>query len=244
MTEQQDRVRATARLAVVDDDPELCALLVNHLSSFGFEVIACSDSLVFWQAWRQQAFQLVILDVNMPGEDGFTIARQLRRRSDVPVLMLTERRDEIDRVVGLELGADDYLGKPFGPRELVARVRALLRRAGGRSLLGLDADLQPIVFGRWTLDQLRRHLVGTEGGVVPLTGAEFKLLRLFLHSAGRVLTRDQIVERLYGHAIEPSDRSVDILVSRLRDKLLDDARAPQLLCTVRGEGYVMTVGMA
>jgi two-component system, OmpR family, response regulator len=243
MAEHQNCVEANVRLIVVDDDPQLCDLLTRHLSSFGYCVAACGDSTAFWQVWQQQASQLVILDVNLPGDDGFTIARQLRRNFDVPLLMLTERNDEIDRVVGLELGADDYLGKPFGPRELVARVRALLRRAGGRPMSWLDADLQPIVFGNWTLDQLRRHLVDNHGCVVPLTGAEFKLLRLLLHSAGRVLTRDQIMERLRGHDLEPSDRSVDILVSRLRDKLLDDARAPRLLCTVRGEGYVMTVGM-
>jgi two-component system, OmpR family, response regulator len=244
MTEHPNRAEATLYLTVVDDDAQLCELLTKHLSSFGYTVNACGDSATFWQAWKQQASQLVILDVNLPGDDGFTIARQLRRNSDVPLLMLSERSDEIDRVVGLELGADDYLGKPFGPRELVARVRALLRRTGGRPMAALDADLQPIVFGSWTLDQLRRHLVGTGGCVVSLSGAEFKLLRVFLHSAGRVLSRDQIMERLCGHNLEPSDRSVDILVSRLREKLLDDARSPRLLRTVRGEGYVMTIGMA
>jgi two-component system, OmpR family, response regulator len=239
MTEQHEHASATARLVVVDDDAQLCGLLIEQLSSFGYDVRAVGDGAAFWRAWQQQAPQLVILDVNLPGEDGFTIARQLRQRSNVPLLMLTERGDEIDRVVGLELGADDYLAKPFGPREFVARVRALLRRAGGVPAAP-DADLQPIVFGRWTLEPWARHLVGADGSVVPLSGAEFKLLRLFLQSAGHVLTRDQIMERLHGHEAGPFDRSVDILVSRLREKLLDDARAPKLLCTVRGEGYVMT----
>jgi two-component system, OmpR family, response regulator len=229
-----------ARIVVVDDDAQLCSLLTLHLSSFGYDVSAVGDGAAFWQAWQQQAAQLVILDVKLPGEDGFTIARELRRRSNVPLLMLTERGDEIDRVVGLELGADDYVAKPFGPRELVARVRALLRRAGGTPAAPADANLQPIAFGRWTLDPVARHLVGADGGVVPLSGAEFKLLRLFLQSPGRILTRDQIMERLHGHEAGPFDRSVDILVSHLREKLLDDARAPKLLCTVRGEGYVMT----
>jgi two-component system, OmpR family, response regulator len=207
-------------------------------------VSAVGDGVAFWQAWQQQAPQLVILDVKLPGDDGFTIARELRQRSPVPLLMLTERGDEIDRVVGLELGADDYIAKPFSPRELVARVRALLRRAGGMAAGPPDADLRPIAFGAWTLEPVARHLVGADGGVVPLSGAEFKLLRLFLQSPGRILTRDHIMERLHGHEAGPSDRSVDILVGRLREKLLDDARAPKLLCTVRGEGYVMTARAA
>jgi two-component system, OmpR family, response regulator len=240
MADKAEGIEAKARLIVVDDDEQLCGLLTEHLSSFGYDVSAVGDGVAFWQAWQQQAPQLVILDVKLPGEDGFTIARELRHRSNVPLLMLTERGDEIDRVVGLELGADDYVAKPFGPRELVARVRALLRRAGGSSAGPSDADLQPIVFGRWTLEPVARHLVCADGGVVPLSGAEFKLLRLFLQSPGRILTRDQIMERLHGHEAGPFDRSVDILVSRLREKLLDDARAPKLLCTVRGEGYVMT----
>jgi two-component system, OmpR family, response regulator len=240
MAEQHAGFEANARIVVVDDDAQLCGLLALHLSSFGYEVSAVGDGAAFWQAWQQQAPQLVILDVKLPGEDGFTIARELRHRSNVPLLMLTERGDEIDRVVGLELGADDYVAKPFGPRELVARVRALLRRAGGTPAGPANADLQPIVFGRWTLEPVARHLVGADGGVVPLSGAEFKLLSLFLQSPGRVLTRDQIMERLHGHEAGPFDRSVDILVCRLREKLLDDARAPKLLCTVRGEGYVMT----
>jgi two-component system, OmpR family, response regulator len=240
--DRQECIETNARLLVVDDDAPLRDLLIGHLSSFGYVVSAVGDGVAFWQAWQQQpAPQLVILDVKLPGEDGFTIARELRQRSNVPLLMLTERGDEIDRVVGLEIGADDYIAKPFGPRELVARVRALLRRAGtAPDGPAQDADLRPVVFGHWTLEPVARHLVGADGVVVPLSGAEFKLLRVFLQSPGRILTRDAIMERLYGHEAGPFDRSVDILVSRLRDKLLDDARAPKLLCTVRGEGYVMT----
>jgi two-component system, OmpR family, response regulator len=240
MIEEREEFGKGPGIIVVDDDKDLCSLLVEHLSSFGYGVVAVGDSPTFWNAWQKHAPQLVILDVKLPGEDGFSIARSLRHRSNVPLLMLTERDDEIDRVVGLELGADGYMGKPFSPRELVARIRAVLRRAGSGPTVAPNGDLQSVVFGPWTLEPLARHLIGADGGVVPLGGAEFKLLCLLLQSPGRILTRERIMAHVHGHEAGPYDRSVDILVSRLREKLLDDARNPKLLCTVRGEGYVMT----
>ena len=177
----------------------------------------------------------------LPGDDGLTLCRNLRAKSDTPVIMLTARGEETDRIVGLEMGADDYLAKPFSARELLARVKAILRRA--RSL---PENLQPdsatrIRFADWVLDTVHRQLISEANVVTPLSGAEYRLLRIFLSHPNRVLNRDQLVDLTQGKEAEPLDRSIDVQVSRLRNRLGDDPREPRLIKTVRGEGYVLAV---
>ncbi|MCZ8175989.1 MAG: response regulator transcription factor [Burkholderiaceae bacterium] len=230
------------RIALIDDDRELRELVGAGLAQHGFEVDPFADADAFWSGWSLGRWDLVVLDVMLPGQDGFTIARLLRERGEqAPILMLTARTDETDRVVGLEVGADDYLTKPFGPRELVARVRALIRRSQMSERRG---PLSRIDFGRWTLDTVTRQLEDSDGTVVSLSGIEFKLLALLLEQPGHVRSRDEISLRLYCRDAAPLDRSVDLLMSKLRAKLSDDAREPRLIKTVRGEGYVLATRAA
>jgi two-component system OmpR family response regulator len=225
-------------LALVDDDAELRSLVAAHLKGHGFEVRCFDTAEALLAAGEQSHYDLYILDLMLPGMDGLWLARLLRERGNrSPILMLTARTDETDLVVGLEVGADDYVGKPVRPRELVARVRALLRRAAdpGRSR-GVSPRAQ---FGTWTLDRVQRQLRSSNGTVHSLSGIEFKLLELLLGHPGRVWSRDQIMDHLHGREASPTDRSIDLLVSKLRIKLGDNARDPRLIKTVRGEGYVL-----
>ena len=198
-----------------------------------------------WQALEAGRIDLIVLDLMLPGEDGLTLCRNLRAKSsDIPVIMLTARGEETDRIVGLEMGADDYLAKPFSARELLARIKAILRRART-----LPENLRPdnarnIRFGDWLLDTVQRQLVSAAGVVIPLSGAEYRLLRIFLSHPNRVLNRDQPVDLTQGKEAEPLDRSIDVQVSRLRQRLGDDSREPRLIKTVRGEGYVLAVAVA
>jgi two-component system phosphate regulon response regulator OmpR len=223
-----------ARVLVVDDDPALCELLSDYLGQSGYRVATAGDGVAMRRALGAGLPDAVILDLMLPGEDGLTLARELRSQSDIPILMLSARGEEIDRVVGLEVGADDYLAKPFSPRELLARLRALLRRAhpaAGRQPAGA------IEFGPYRLDTVARRLLqgGTE---VRLTGAEFDLLRILAERPNRVLTRDMLVDLLKGYDRDPFDRSIDIRVTRLRRKIEADPAAPAYIRTVRGEGYL------
>jgi two-component system, OmpR family, response regulator len=177
----------------------------------------------------------------LPGDDGLTLCRNLRARSDIPIIMLTARGEETDRIVGLEMGADDYLAKPFSARELLARIKVILRR-----VRSLPRNLQPeeqraIRFGGWTLDTVHRHLVSPTGIVTPIGGAEYRLLRIFVDHPNRVLTRDQLVELTQGREADALDRSIDVQVSRLRRRLGDGTGDAAMIRTVRGEGYVLSV---
>jgi two-component system OmpR family response regulator len=230
---------APDHILVVDDDAEIRALLTKYLQKNGLHATAVADGRAMWQALEAGRVDLVVLDLMLPGDDGLTLCRNLRAKSDIPVIMLTARGEETDRIVGLEMGADDYLAKPFSARELLARIKAILRRA--RSL---PANLQPdnarqLRFADWVLDTAHRHLLSREGVVTPLSGAEFRLLRIFLGHPNRVLNRDQLVDLTQGREAEPLDRSIDVQVSRLRHRLGDDPREPRLIKTVRGEGYVL-----
>jgi two-component system OmpR family response regulator len=229
-------------ILIVDDDAEIRSLLSQYLIKNGLRVTAVADGRAMWQALEAGRIDLIVLDLMLPGEDGLTLCRDLRARSsDIPVIMLTARGEETDRIVGLEMGADDYLAKPFSARELLARIKAILRRA--RSL---PENLQPddarnIRFGDWLLDTVQRQLVSAAGVVTPLSGAEYRLLRIFLSHPNRVLNRDQLVDLTQGKEADPLDRSIDVQVSRLRQRLGDDSREPRLIKTVRGEGYVLAV---
>jgi two-component system OmpR family response regulator len=227
-------------LLVVDDDRDIRELLTDYLTRNGFRATAVADGRAMRAALAAHAFDLVVLDVMLPGEDGLTLCRELRARSNLPILMLTARGDDLDRIVGLEMGADDYLPKPFNPRELLARIKAVLRRA--RALPdNLHAPQHSFArFDGWTLNFDTRTLHDPAGEAVELSGAEFRLLKIFVERPHRVLNRDQLMDLLHGRDTEPFDRSIDVQVSRLRQRLGDDAREARLIKTVRGEGYVFT----
>jgi DNA-binding response OmpR family regulator len=216
------------RLLVIDDDLKLCGLLSDYLSSAGFDVVTASRGEDGLRHLRADGIDLVVLDVMLPDMDGFDTCRAIRRVSDVPIIMLTARGSVMDRVVGLELGADDYMAKPFEPRELVARVQAILRRGEPRE--------ESLTFGPLRIDPSRRATF-IHGDPVPLTTAEFDLLELLVRCRGRVLARTAILDAVKGESWDAFDRSVDVLVSRLRQKLGDDPRNPRFIRTVRGSGY-------
>ncbi len=235
--------KSADHILVVDDDSEIRGLLRAYLEKNGYKVSAVADGKAMWTALARGKVDLIVLDLMLPGDDGLTLCRRLRAESDTPVIMLTARGEETDRIVGLEMGADDYLAKPFGPRELLARIKSVLRRT--RSLprnLRAD-DARALAFAGWRLDTVARHLLSPKGVVVPLSGAEYQLLRIFLSHPNHVLTRDQLMLLAKGHEADPLDRSIDIQVSRLRHRLGDDPANPQLIKTVRGEGYVLAVAV-
>ncbi len=228
-------------LLVVDDDAELRNLLREYLGQAGFRVTAVADGRQMQRALDTARFDLVILDVMLPGEDGLSLCRKLRAGSGIPILMLTARGDEVDRIVGLEMGADDYLSKPFNPRELLARVKSILRRAGSLPENLASEDVRHFHFVEWTLDTHTRQLHSPSGVVVDLSGAEYKLLRMLLEHPNRVLSRDQMLEFTQGREANAFDRAIDVQIGRLRRKLGDDPREPRLIKTVRNEGYVLSV---
>ena len=223
---------------IVDDDAEIRTLLSEYLQRNGYRVSAVADGRRMWAALEVKHPDLIVLDLMLPGEDGLTLCRNLRARSSVPVIMLTARGEETDRIVGLEMGADDYLAKPFNPRELLARIKSILRRSRA-----LPENLEPqavktLRFAGWTLDSEKRHLISPDKVVVPLSGVEFKLLGVFLSHPNSVLTRDQLMDLMMSRDAAPFDRAIDVQVSRLRHRLGEDAKEPALIKTVRGEGYV------
>jgi len=231
-------------ILIVDDDAEIRTLLGAYLSRNGLKATAVGDGKAMWRALDASRVDLVVLDLMLPGDDGLTLCRNLRAKSELPVIMLTARGDETDRIVGLEMGADDYLPKPFSPRELLARIKAILKRV--RSLPpNMRADeSRELAFAGWKLDTVHRHLVSADGVVASLSGAEYRLLRIFLAHPNRVLNRDQLVDLTQGREADPLDRSIDVQVSRLRHRLGDDPKDPKLIKTVRGEGYVLAVPVA
>lgn len=241
LSPQDGRNDGPDHVLIVDDDAEIRTLLATYLGRNGFKVSAVGDGRAMWRALEGARFDLVVLDLMLPGEDGLTLCRDLRAKSDIPVVMLTARGEETDRIVGLEMGADDYLPKPFSARELLARIKVILRRA--RSL---PANLQPdsarrLQFAGWVLDTQARQLESPEGVVVALSGAEYKLLRVLLAHPNRVLNRDQLLDLTQGREADPLDRAIDVQISRLRHRLGDDSRDPRVIKTVRGEGYVLAV---
>jgi two-component system, OmpR family, response regulator len=233
---------APPHILVVDDDREIRDLLAKFLEKQSFRVTTARDVREARKLWPMGRYHLVVLDLMMPGESGLDFARFLRGQSDVPIVMLTAMGEETDRIVGLELGADDYISKPFNPRELLARMRAVLRRAAGDSTTTATEDEPPakvIRFSGWQLETSRRRLLNPQGVEVPLTGGEYELLMALIERPNRVLTRDMLMDLLRGRQAGPFDRAIDVAVSRLRRKLEDDGRNPQLIKTVRGGGYVL-----
>lgn len=229
-------------ILIVDDDAQIRQLLREYLSGFAMAVVAVADGSEMHAALEKEAFDLVILDLMLPGDDGLTLCRNLRAKSDIPILMLTARGEAMDRVIGLEVGADDYIVKPFEPRELVARIQTVLRRARG----GKEASLEQkeVTFMGWRLNYILRQLVSPEELVIPLSNAEFRLLTVLVEHPNRVLTRDFLLDEARGRNMDMFDRSIDILISRVRQKLNDDPRTPSMIKTVRGEGYLFDVKVA
>lgn len=227
---------------IVDDDREIRLLLAEYLNVNGYRAVVAEDGGAMEREMDRLRIDLIVLDLNMPGEDGLALCRKLRVRSTIPVIMLTARSEPVDRILGLEMGADDYLSKPFEPRELLARIRSVLRRSHSTQDAFNDASAtQQLHFAGWTLDLTARHLIDPDGTVVMLSGAEFRLLKVFLDRPNRVLNRDQILNHTHGRDADPFDRSIDIQISRLRQKLKEDARSPQIIKTVRNGGYVLAV---
>ncbi len=232
-------METTEHLLVVDDDREIRLLVGDYLKKNGYRVSLAADGRQMREVLAASGIDLVVLDLMLPGEDGLSLCRDLRARSDLPVLMLTARGEPIDRVLGLEMGADDYLTKPFEPRELLARIRNILRRVRSLPNRGAADQVRCWRFAGWMLDGLARQLTSPQGVVVALSGAEYRLLQVFLTHPNRVLTRDQLMDLARGKEADPFDRSIDLRVSRLRQKLGDNARAPGLIKTLRNEGYVL-----
>lgn len=229
------------RILVVDDDAEIRDLLKEYLMKNGYSVETAEDGKSMRQQCSVQKFDLIVLDIMMPGDDGFTLCKEVRAKSNVPIIMLTAGSDETDRIIGLELGADDYVGKPFNPRELLARIKAVSRRYEERGERNQPESRQHIRFGDWSLDLTNRELTDPEGQVQSLNGADFNLLYLFLSRPSEVLSRDDLSHHLRGRDASPFDRSIDVQISRLRSRLNDDGKSPQLIKTVRGAGYILTV---
>ncbi|MEQ8248907.1 MAG: response regulator [Alphaproteobacteria bacterium] len=226
-------------ILVIDDDDAVRLTLERFLTHHGFEPVLAADGEAGLTRLGNEKVDLVILDLNLPGMDGLDIAREIRSRGDTPIIMLTGRADEIDRIVGLEIGADDYLTKPFNARELVARIRAVLKRsaASAPEPLSSTATGPTTGFGPWRIDHDRRTIHHTDGRVERLTYGEYDLLLVFLQHPNRLLTRDQLLDLSRNRELESFDRSVDIQVSRLRKKIEDDVKAPLFIVTVRGAGY-------
>ena len=230
-------------ILIVDDDREIRTLLAEYLESNGFRALAAADGAGMRRILDSSHVDLVVLDLTLPGEDGLTLCRTLRAGSNLPVIMLTARGEPLDRILGLEMGADDYVAKPFEPRELSARIRNVLRRTQALPPTLERPMAKRMAFAGWHFDLVARHLLSPQGTVVMLSGAEFRLLKVFLDHPNRVLNRDQLLNLTKGRDADPFDRSIDLQVSRLRQKLDDDAKSPALLKTVRNEGYVLAASV-
>jgi DNA-binding response OmpR family regulator len=225
---------------LVDDDTELCAMLAEYLGREGYDVHAVHDGASGVAIAASRSFDIVVMDITMPRMDGFEALRRIRATSRMPVLMLTARGDDIDRILGLELGADDYLGKPFNPRELAARLKAILRRAGAPEGAAGSARPQPVVVGDLTLDPAGR-IVLRHGKPLALTGTEFAVAELLMRAAGQIVAKDAISEQVLGRKLLPFDRSIDTHVSNLRRKLGPTSGGMPRIRTIRGRGYVLVI---
>jgi two-component system OmpR family response regulator len=227
-------------IVIVDDDLQIRGLLSGYLQSSGLQATAVADGKALDRLLGSRHVDLIVLDPMLPGEDGLSICRRLRAEARVPVIILTSRRSEIDRIRGLEIGAQDYVSKPFNPRELLARIRNVLGRWDPGTRQGTPRP-ERYRFGSWTLDTISRCLIDPEGRAQPLAGSEFRLLEALASNGNRVLSRDELMELTRGREIGAFDRSIDVRISRLRRLLGEDAREPSIIKTVYGEGYVIGV---
>jgi two-component system OmpR family response regulator len=228
-------------ILVIDDDPGIGVLLKRCLAIGGFAVETTTDGASMRRALRQQTFDMIILDLNLKGEDGLDLLRELRSGEDIPVIILSARGEHVDTVVGLELGADDYIAKPFEPRELLARIRTVLRRAGGRVPSAPAAGSEPaLAFLDWQMDFRARELRHATQGPIVLTPAQFDILATFVNHPNHVLSRDQILDLTRHRSTEPFDRSIDVHISQIRRKIEKDPKNPEIIKTIYGIGYIFT----
>jgi two-component system, OmpR family, response regulator len=233
-------MESLSRIAVVEDDPEICRMMTSYMTDNGFEVTAARSGRDLDRVMSSGSkIDCVILDVGLPGEDGLSICRRLRGKSTVPIIMVTGRGSDTDRIVGLELGADDYLPKPFNPRELLARVRAVMRRSTQGEAPPSEAP-RTLLFEGWRLDMARRQLFAPDGAPRSLTSGEFNILSIFCQHSRKVLSRDDLLDLLHGRAAAVFDRSIDVQISRLRRKIETNLKEPSFIKTVRYGGYFFT----
>lgn len=233
-------MNSNAQVLIVDDDEDINRLLANYLVPYGFVThVACHGEGMYRQLARQ-SIDLIVMDVMLPGTDGLGLTREVRQHSQIPIIMLTARSDHYDRILGLENGADDYITKPFEPRELVARIQSVLRRARLRVKTTERGDRDVISFNGWKLNADNHSLRAPSGVTVILSNAEFQLLCNFLHTPRQLLRRDQLIKLAHGHVDAAGERSVDLLVSRLRQKLAGSPDGPEMIKTIRGHGYLFT----
>jgi two-component system OmpR family response regulator len=230
-------------ILIVDDDREIRSLVAQFLKKHGYRVTPAADGREMMHLMEKGRFDLIVLDLMLPGEDGLSLCRRVRAESSMPIIMLTAMGEEMDRIIGLEMGADDYLPKPFNPRELLARIKAVLRRVAERGAAVASSDVAVLVFDGWRLDTVKRELRAPDGALVPLTAGEFELLSAMVERAGQVLSRDQLLDLTRGRDAAPFDRSVDVLISRLRRKIESDPKEPSIIKTVRGGGYILSSGV-
>jgi two-component system OmpR family response regulator len=226
-----------AHILIVDDDESIRTLLKEYLERNGYRISVAADGHALKEQLRKTSIDLIVLDLMLPGEDGFSLCRRIRAERDIPIIMLTARNRSDDRIQGLELGADDYVAKPFEPRELVARIRGVLRRS--RTDNRQASTVRSFSFAGWELHLPQRQLFSPERVLVPLATSEFQLLTIFLEHPQTILSRDQLIEQCHGREAGPYDRSIDVRVSQLRQRLGDSGREPHLIKTVRGAGYVL-----
>ena len=227
-------------ILVVEDDREISRLVARFLTSHGCRVSTAGSARDMDRMLDANRLDLIVLDLMLPGEDGLSICRRLRTRSRVPIIMLTAKGDELDRIIGLEMGADDYIAKPFNPRELLARVKAVLRRGALAAAVPTGMDVRVMRFGGWQVDRVLRELRSPDGARVTVTSAEFDLLQAFCEWPGRILSRDQLLDLTQGRNAGSFERSIDVLVSRLRRKIERDPHQPVIIKTVRSGGYMFT----
>jgi two-component system OmpR family response regulator len=237
-------MEASPHILVVDDSADIREPLAKYLVKKGIRVSTANGGTEMRRLLKTSAVDLVVLDIMMPGEDGLSLCRMLRETTDIPVILLTAMSEETDRVVGLEIGADDYVTKPFNPRELLARIRAVLRRSQALPKSAAAAETAKLRFDRWILDTARRELIDADGVGVPLSTAEFRMLTVFLRRPHMVLSREQLLDLTSGRSLEPFERSIDNQVSRLRKKIEADPKSPAILKTVWGGGYVLAADVA
>ncbi|MBB70819.1 MAG: DNA-binding response regulator [Legionellales bacterium] len=227
-------------LLIVDDDPKITSLMAKFLSAYDYEVATAANGEAMFKYLLNNEVDLIVLDIMMPGDDGFEVCKKLRKTSDIPVIMLTAAGEDAERILGLELGADDYLTKPFNPHELLARLKAILRRAGPDSEAKEKQTPTKLVFEGWTLDKLLRRLLSPEDVEVTLTDGEYRLLEALAERPQQVLSRDQLLEITQSRQAGPFDRSIDVRISRLRQKIEEDPKSPKIIKTVRSGGYVLS----